>query len=323
MRLIPPSPQNNRPVRLRVVRTTSNSTYFIKANQLRFCIHERGHADNPVILMIGGLGWQMTIWPDALLNGLMEQGFRVICFDNRDIGLTDKIHSRRLFNTRLAFVKAQSKLHVEANYTLYDMATDTSELIKMLGLRRVHVVGMDMGGGIGQILAATQPHQVASLTLIGTSTNDPQLPLPDMRLLRLINQSAPPAHRQEAVVERWMEFWHMVRSPRYPVDTQALHQLLVHNFKRSYCPEGALRQLQAIIATGTLRRLIPRIQCPTLILHGEKDKLVHPLGGKDLQRHIKGSRLRVLIGMGHDLPPALCPQLIDHITENATYGTTE
>lgn len=176
MRLIPPSSQNNRPVRLRVVRTTSNSTYFIKANQLRFCVHERGHAEDPVILLIGGLGWQMTIWPDALLDGLVKEGFRVICFDNRDIGLSDKIHSRRLFNTRLAFVKAQSKLHVEANYTLYEMATDTSELIKMLGLRRVHVVGMDMGGGIGQILAATQPHQVASLSLIGTSTNDPQLP---------------------------------------------------------------------------------------------------------------------------------------------------
>ncbi len=327
----------SRPSRLALVRSSDRVTRFIKANQLRLCVHERFPSSAPAagspmtaqrqqigtpgtVVLINGLACQLTMWPEALLSGLCARGFRVVCFDNRDIGLSDKVHSRRLVNTRLAFIKALGKLRNEANYTLYDMAEDTSDLIRLLGLRKAHVVGMDMGGGIAQILAARRPDQVASLTLIGTSTNDPQLPMPDIRLLRLINQHAPPAHREQAVIRHWMNFWTTVQSPAYPADTEAMQRLIAANYRRSYCPEGALRQLQAILASGSLRRLLPRIQCPTLILHGEHDPFVHPLGGEDIQRWVKGSRLRVVPGMGHDLPAALCPEFVALITENAGYG---
>jgi pimeloyl-ACP methyl ester carboxylesterase len=314
-----------KPARLTLIRSDSGSsvTRFIKANQLRFCVQERGRASDPAIVLISGLACQLTMWPESLLEGLRREGFRVICFDNRDIGLSDKVHSRRLINTRLAFVKAQSKLPSAANYTLADMATDTSELVRLLGLRKVHLVGMDMGGGIAQIMAALHAGQVASLTIIGSSSNDPQLPIPDIKLLRIINQSAPPAHREEAIVRYWLSFWQTVQSPAYPPDSAALQKQIISNYRRSYCPEGALRQLQAIIATGSLRRLLPKIQCPTLILHGEKDIFVHPVGGRDIQRFVRGSRLRVLIGVGHDLPEAVCPEIVALITENANYGKSD
>lgn len=305
---------------LTLVRSAHAGEHFVYANNLRFCVREHGHRGHPAVLMIMGLACQLTLWPESLIEDLVARGFHVITFDNRDIGLTDKCHSRKRINTRVAYIKARSRLQSNANYTLHDMADDAAELIKALGLRRAHVVGLSMGGMIAQILAAEHPRLVASLTALMSSSNDPQLPMPDVRLIRLINRSAPARHQQEAVVEHWMTFWQLVQSPDWPVDLVALREKIERNYRRSYCPEGALRQLQAIIATGSLRRLLPHIQCPTLVIHGEKDPFVHPMAGRDVQRLVPGSRFRLMPGMGHDLPPALLPEIVALIAENAGYG---
>lgn len=316
---------NLRPVtpHLRMLKKSGSREHFVYANRMRFCVKEYGNPRGPAILMISGLAWQLTSWPESLLQNWAEQGFRVICFDNRDIGLSDKFHSQKLVNTRIAFLKAQAKLKVKANYDLFDMAKDTSELITALGLRSVHVVGASMGGMVAQILAAQHPNQVRSLGLLMTSTLDLQLPLPERHILKKLKEPAPARHNKEAVVQHWLSFWRAVKSPDYPADEKALRHLLEANYRRSYCPEGALRQLQAIIATGSLRRVITRIQCPTLILHGEHDPFVHPIGGRDIQRYVRGSRFRLIPGMGHDLPEPLISEISELLTDNMSLGASQ
>lgn len=295
-------------------------TRTIHANGLDFCIGECGPMDGPPVVLIMGLACQMTHWPTTLLEALAARGYRVLCFDNRDVGLSEKTRSLLRVDTRLAFLTHRLGLLPRVNYTLFDMAADTAALITALQASPAHVVGISMGGMIGQILAARYPKLVQSLTLIMTSNNDPRLPMPELRLIWKLAQARPRAGEDDAVIRRWMGFWKAIRSPGYPHDEGRLRQLVIDTYRRSYSPGGTLRQLQAILGTGSLEGLCKAVDCPVRIIHGDRDPLIRPAAARALQRCIPGARLTLFPGMGHDLPEPLIPRVAALIHANALEG---
>ena len=176
------------------------SEYYIEANGLRFCVEERGYPEGPPIVLIMGLACQMTSWPESLLDRLAEQGYRIVRFDNRDIGLSDKLQSSIRVDTRLAFLFHKLGFKVQANYSLHDMAKDTSCIMTELGISNAHIVGISMGGMIAQLLAAHYPEQVKTLTAIMSSTNSARLPMPEFKLLLQLRQAGVKGHDEQSVV---------------------------------------------------------------------------------------------------------------------------
>jgi len=289
----------------------------IELKGMTFCVEERGDKKGEPLVLIMGLACQLTQWPESLLNGLAHSGYRVICFDNRDVGLSVKITSSLKVDTRLAFLKHKLGLTPKANYTLFDMANDTSHLLKELGIESAHIVGVSMGGMIAQIMGALYPDQVRSLTIMMSSTNSPWLPVPELSLVYKLNKSGRAKHDVESVTKRWYRFWKAVESPGFKT-APALMKANIHaNYQRSYSPGGTLRQLQAILATGCLKQHLGNISSPTLIIHGTKDPLLKPVCGESIAQKIPHAKMIKIKGMGHDLPDKLTPTLVNLIHQHA------
>jgi len=290
---------------------------FVDVKGMTFCVEERGNPLGPPIVLIMGLACQMTHWPDSLLNGLTEQGYRVIRFDNRDIGLSDKVGSSFRINTRLAYLAHKLGQHPMANYTLHDMANDTAHMMSALNIEHAHIVGVSMGGMISQLLAANYPDQVRTLTAIMSSTNAPGLPMPKTSLMLKLGKKGKVRNDMPAVTKRWQQFWQAVQSPGYPTPSADIRALMEANYLRSYSPGGTLRQIQAILATGSLEKMIQHITAPTLVIHGASDPLLRPSCGRAISKKIKGAKFRLIPKMGHDLPEQLIPQFVHLISEHA------
>jgi len=289
----------------------------IELKGMTFCVEERGDKQGEPIVFIMGLACQLTQWPESLLNGLAHQGYRVICFDNRDIGLSDKITSLLKVDTRVAYLKHKLGLNPEANYTLFDMANDTSHLLRVLDITNAHIVGVSMGGMIAQIMGALYSDQVRSLTLMMSSTNSPWLPIPELSLVYKLSKSSRSEHDIDAVTKRWYRFWKAVESPGFKSGPTLMKANIHANYQRAYSPGGTLRQLQAILATGCLRQYLANISAPTLIIHGEKDPLLKPVCGESIAKEIPHAKMIKIKGMGHDLPDKLMPTLVTLIHQHA------
>jgi proline iminopeptidase len=272
-----------------------------------------GNPAAPPILLIMGLGMQLTSWPDAFCDGLVAHGFRVIAFDNRDCGLSTRVRVRKPPNLLLQIARAWARLPVRSPYNLDDMAADTAGLLDALGIMRAHVVGVSMGGMIAQVLAARYPARVASLTSIMSSTGN-----------RRVSKSAPEARRAllsrpddprdpESVTRHLIKVFGVIGSPGYPTDHAELRQRVERSVRRAYYPPGTAHQLLAIMASGDRRWQLPKITAPTLVIHGAADPLVPVAAGRDTAHHIKGAQLKVIEGMGHDLPVPLQPVLVEAI----------
>lgn len=277
----------------------------VAANGLSFCVETRGDPAGEPVIFVMGLAAQMTLWPDAFLDAYAEAGYRVIRFDNRDIGLTSHLTDRLTGHPVTVMARHRLGLRVAAPYTLHDMAADVRELMDALGLRSAHLVGASMGGMISQLVAATYPDRVRSLTLIMTSTNSPKLPLPKPKLIWKLAGVGARGHDEESVVARSMAFWEVIQSPAYPIDKTDVRQRIARDFHRSYHPAGILRQTRAIMATGSLSSMTRRIGVPTVIIHGDADPLVRPVAAQQLKYLIPHARLELIAGMGHDLPEPL------------------
>jgi len=290
---------------------------FIEVKGMTFCVEERGDPLGPPIMLIMGLACQMTHWPESLLDGLAEQGYRVIRFDNRDIGLSDKLSSSFRVNTRLAYLAHKLGRHPHANYTLHDMANDTANLMSALDIEHAHIVGVSMGGMISQLLAANYSDQVRTLTTIMSSTNAPGLPMPELSLMLKLGQTGKATKDMTGVTKRWQNFWEIVQSPGYPTSSADIRALMEANYLRSYSPGGTIRQIQAILATGSLEKMIQHIIAPTLVIHGGSDPLLRPTCGRAISKQIKGAKFRLIPKMGHDLPEQLVPQFVRLISEHA------
>ena len=267
----------------------------------------------PPILLIMGLGMQLTSWPPALRDGLAAQGFRVIAFDNRDAGLSTRIRVRRRPNLVLQIARAWARLPVRAPYTLEDMAEDSVGLLDALGIGRAHIVGASMGGMIAQVIAAAYPERVLSLTSIMSSSGNRRVSQAHPAARRaLLSRPGDPAD-PESVIRHLVGVWGVIGSPAYPPDPAELRQRIEHSVRRAYHPAGVAQQLLAILASGDRRRMLAKITAPTLVIHGAADPLVPVAAGRDTAQHIRGAQLRVIDGMGHDFPAPLVPTMVDAI----------
>ena len=300
------------------IRELAFDEYYVDTPSVRLCVREYGDPNGIPIVMIMGLGCQMTHWPPHLLENLTEAPIRLICFDNRDAGLSSTIRSNLHVNTRLAFLSHKLGVHPKANYTLYDLAADTSHLIDALNLGRVHVVGVSMGGMIAQILASQYASMIASLTVIMSSTNSPKLPLPELSLMLKLGLAGKPPKTKDEQIQRWIGFWKAIQSPRYPTRQNDIEAMVRAGFDRNYTPAGTLRQLHAILATGSLGPSIRRIRVPTQVIHGKHDPLLKPECAYAIAKRIPDSKLHIIDGMGHDLPEQLSPVLTTLIHKQVT-----
>jgi pimeloyl-ACP methyl ester carboxylesterase len=290
----------------------------ISANDISLYYEESGPADAPVILLVMGLGTQMIAWPEPFIQGLVAKGFRVIHYDNRDIGLSQRMDGAPAGNLLWALFCARFGLPVRSAYSLTDMARDGIGLLDALRVEKAHVVGASMGGMIVQLMAANHPERVLSMTSIMSTSGRPGLPGPraDIRKRMLTPRPANPT-REEAVAfgAEGLEAISYL-DPARP-DT-AFADMAGRAFDRGYHPIGMKRQLLAIIADGSRVERLKKIRVPTLVVHGGADPLVPKEGSEDIAGLVPGARLEIIEQMAHDLPPSQVGRMVDLIAEHAT-----
>lgn len=289
---------------------------LIRANGLNLFYDEFGTRSDPSILLIMGLNTQMIAWPEPFCEMLAEAGFHVIRFDNRDIGLSTKMEGSPKRNMTVAMAKWWLGLGVGAPYSLEDMALDTIGLLDALGIERVHVVGASMGGMIAQIIAATYPQRILSLTSMMSTSGDRKLPGPTREVQAALFAKRPAPGDRENAVRFGMNVLRSIGSPGYPATETDLRGYVETAMARSTYPPGYFRQLLAVLGNGSRVELLKTIRTPTLVLHGEADPLVPIEGGRDTARHIPGARLVTIPGWGHDLPRDLLARLASLIAEH-------
>jgi pimeloyl-ACP methyl ester carboxylesterase len=252
---------------------------------------------------------------------LLDRGFRVVRFDNRDIGLSQGFDHAGVPNLALAGLRHALHLPVRAPYRLSDMAQDALGVLDALGVAQAHVCGASMGGMIAQHLAARAPERVASLTLVMTTSGARGLPRPSWVVQRTL-LSRPQGRGTDAAVDWVMHLLRTIGSPGYPADADALRERALASVQRAWHPAGSMRQLLAIVADGDRTPLLTRITAPTRIVHGMDDPLVPLACGQHLARHISGAETDFIPGMGHDLPDALLERLAQGIAFNAARAST-
>lgn len=292
-------------------------TGFAPSNGIELAYEDMGDPDDPVVLMIMGLSAQMTLWPQEFCERIVEQGFRVVRFDNRDIGLSTKMAGQRIEgSTLLRLLRTELGASSKVPYNLTDMALDTKGLLDHLEIPRAHVVGASMGGMIAQLFSGLYPERVLSTAVIFSSTNEAFLPPPDPRaLLPLLKGPGPDATREE-IIAHSAKTLRVIGSPAYPTPMDELLTRAGEMYDRSYNPAGAMRQMAAVTGTGSLRRIAAQISAPTVVVHGLADRLMRPSGGRAVARAVKGSKLHLIDGMGHDIPRPLWDEILGEIGAN-------
>jgi pimeloyl-ACP methyl ester carboxylesterase len=288
----------------------------IKANGIHIEYDEHGDPAAPPMLLVMGLGAQMTLWPMEFVDALVARGFRVIRYDNRDIGLSHKFEDARAPGILRLMLCARFGLKPKVPYTLSDMAEDGIGLLDALGIDRAHVVGASMGGMIAQHMAFSHPERVISLTSVMSTTGNRKLPPAKREAIAALTKR-PASADEETLVSHGMKVAHAIGSPAYRPDPEALRERSRALIRRSFYPAGFPRQFAAIIADGDRRERLQSVKAPTLVIHGRDDPLVPIAAGEDTAAHIAGARLKTVPGMGHDLPLELVEELADAIAEHA------
>ncbi len=288
----------------------------IQANGITLEYEDHGDPADPVILLIMGFAAQLTLWPIELVEGLVARGFRVIRYDNRDIGLSHKFDGVRAPGLIKLTLLGKLGIRPRVPYTLADMADDGAGLLGALGIEAAHIVGASMGGMIAQHFAARHADKTLSLTSIFSTTGNPKLP-PARREAMLVLIKRPASMEEGVLVEHGMLLARTIGSPGYPADPDRLRANVTANVRRSVYPEGPTRHLSAIVADGDRRKMLAGVAARTLVLHGEDDPLVPVEGGRDTAASIPGARLRTIPGWGHDLPLELVDEVADEIARHA------
>jgi pimeloyl-ACP methyl ester carboxylesterase len=281
------------------------------ANGVELCFQEMGDSDGEPLLLVMGLATQMIAWDEEFCGMLAERGFRVVRFDNRDIGRSTKLRGAGLPGK----VDLSIGRRGTATYLLRDMAADVFGLMDHLGIESAHLVGASMGGMIVQTAAIEDPDRVRSITSIMSTTGSRRVGPPSYRTFGLLLGN-PPSDR-EAAIERVIKTFKLIGSPGYPFDEERIRDLAGRSFDRGHNPAGIARQLHAITASGDRTPALRNLDLPALVIHGRNDLLVNPSGGRATAKAIAGARLRMIDGMGHDLPRALWPDFAEQIAANA------
>lgn len=293
----------------------------IRANGIDIYYEESGPADAPVILLVMGLGTQMIAWPDDLIQGLVGRGYRVIHYDNRDVGLSQRMDGAPAGSLVWAMLASRFGLPVKTAYTLTDMAKDGAALLEALGIDKAHVVGASMGGMIVQLMAANHTDKVLSMTSIMSSSGKPGLPGPRADIRKRLMAPRPANPTKEEAVKMGAEALESISFADPSRPPSAFVDMAARAFDRGYYPIGMKRQLLAIVADGSRAERLKKITVPTLVVHGGADPLVPKEGSEDIARHIPGARLEIIDEMAHDLPPSQVGRMVDLIADHATAAT--
>ncbi|MGA2952545.1 MAG: alpha/beta hydrolase [Caulobacteraceae bacterium] len=296
----------------------------VKANGLTFEYDITGKDGDEPILLIMGLGGQMTLWRQPFLDKLAAKGYRVIRFDNRDVGLSEKLESLGPPDMGAVVAAYASGQLAPAAYDLSDMAADAAGVLSALGIERAHIVGASMGGMIAQLVAADYPERTLSLTSIMSTTGNRALPPAKPEAMAVLNTPAPNPHEDmEGYLASALASARVIGSPGYPVNEAEHRAFAASNVQRSYYPVGFLRQYAAVLASPDRRPKLATITAPSLVIHGEADPLVPVEAGKDTAANIPGAELLLVPGMGHDLPPALYDTIVEAIDRVAQRAKAE
>lgn len=280
-------------------------------NGVEIAYESFGDAADPTVLLIMGLGVQMLGWDEELCRMIAGRGYRVVRFDNRDVGHSTKVEG----GPRPDVMAAVAGDGSSASYALDDMAEDSVELLGELGVEAAHLVGASLGGMIAQTTAIRHPERVRSLTSIMSTTGDRAVGQPHPEAIPAL-LTRPPAGR-DGFVDFVVGAWKVIGSPGFDVDEEALRARAGASYDRGIYPDGTARQLVAIIASGDRTQALRRLDVPATVIHGVDDVLIDVSGGMATAAAIPGSRLELIEGMGHDLPQALWPRLTDLIVETA------
>ena len=288
----------------------------VSANGVQIHYEEHGDPGDPAMLLIMGFGAQLTLWPDELVEALASRGFRVIRYDNRDIGLSQKFDGVKAPGLVKMTLLSKLGMTPRVPYTLSDMAADGVGLLDALGIEMAHVVGASMGGMIAQHVAAKYPDRCLSFTQIFSTSGNPRLPAARKEALQAL-VTRPRSNDEAVLVEHGIMLARTIGSPGFPAQEERLRERTLASVKRSFYPEGPTRHLSAIVADGDRSTMLREISVPTLVLHGEDDPLVPCEGGRDTAACIPAARLRTIPGWGHDLPLELVETLSDEIASHA------
>ena len=287
----------------------------LTANNLTLHYDEHGDPLHPVILLVTGLGAQMILWPDELVHALVAKGYRVIRYDNRDIGLSQKMDGAKAPGLRMQVLRKMIGWPAKVPYTLKDMADDGMGVLDALNIEKAHIVGASMGGMIAQLMAIHHGHRMLSLTSIMSTTGNAKLPQADKAAIETL--TAPiESMEEEWLIEHGIAIQNAIGSPGFAPDPEQQRARVTQTIKRSVYPAGMPRQLAAIIDDGDRTKRLANVTVPTLVLHGEGDPLVKVEAGRATAAAIPDAKLVTIPGWGHDLPQQLIARMADEITEH-------
>lgn len=283
-------------------------TRYAVVADVRLAYQSIGAEQDPALLLIMGLGGQLIHWPDAVVQRLCQQGFRVIRFDNRDVGLSSWQVPEPSINLGYEVLRYRLGLSPQAPYRLHDMAADALGLMDALGIADFHVLGASMGGMIAQHLADMAPLRVRSLTLLMTSSGAQGLPAPSDALVQLL--AGREAATREQALQQQADLLAALGSPRVHDDRQALLEQARMAYQRAFKPQGVERQLLAIIAEPSRVAMLKRLDVPTLVVHGTADPLLPVMHGVHVAAHIRGAELKLIPGLAHRFQEAFKEPLL-------------
>ncbi len=287
----------------------------VDANGIQIEYETFGEPDSPALLLIIGLAGQLIAWDEELCRQLAQQGHYVIRFDNRDAGLSSKIEEAGVPDIIQTIESQMNGENINPPYTIEDMADDAVGLLNALGIEKAHICGMSMGGMIAQTIAINYPKRVLSLISIYSRTGDPEEPQSKPEAMEFL--LTPPPEEREAHIEFRIKFFSAISGPGFAYDEEWLREFVAQSYDRAYNPQGAARQLAAILAQKNRRPELKSLSTPALVIHGADDPLVLVEGGKNTAADIPGAKLMIIDGMGHDLPHGgAWPQIIDAIVDH-------
>jgi len=287
------------------------------SGDLKLYYEDMGDVDDVPVLLIMGLGAQMVLWRTEFCESLVRQGLRVIRYDNRDIGLSTKTERHNPGQPLVVrLIRSWLGLPSAAAYTLEDMAGDAAAVLDHLDIEKAHIVGASMGGMIAQVFAARFEERTTSLAVIFSSNNRAFLPPPAPRALLALIKGPRPDSPREVIIENAVRVGKIIGSPGYPTPDEEVRADAAESYDRNYHPWGIARQFDAILGSGSLLHYDRRIVAPTVVIHGRADKLMRPFGGRSIARAIRGARLVLIEGMGHDLPRELWDRVIAQLASN-------
>jgi pimeloyl-ACP methyl ester carboxylesterase len=298
-----------------VQNTQRGKPVLAKANGIEIAYETFGDLNDPALMLIMGLGYQMVFWDEEFCNQLADRRFRVIRFDNRDSGLSTWLDDAGVPDIQaLKQLMAQRKT-AHAPYALLDMADDAVGLLDALEIESAHIVGRSMGGMIGQMMAIHHSDRVRTLTIMMSSTGAPGLPPPEPEVLSILLEPEP--EDREGFVEHSVKIWKVLSGKGFQVDETRVREWADLSYARGLNPDGVSRQFAAIIATGSRKEALESVTAPTLVIHGDADPLVPVECGIDIVDTVPGAKLLIIKGLGHTLVQETYPQMIDAILRHA------